>query len=598
MRGFFYFCKNIFVLIRFALFVFCCLTFYTQFKAQTNFPYSRFVDWQHAGSEQLDFSTAQIIHLDQMGIDASGQADCSALVNQIIQTTQNQPTIIRFPAGTFYFTNSILLRSHIAIEGAGAAQTFLRFNLNQSGSAIVGSGTLSNTTYDLAQVPLKNQQFLRCNNQVFQAGDWIRISCADSALVSSTWAYGTVGQLVQIVQVAQDTLFLAAPLRRSYIGNGDVKIQKMSPLEHIQIKCLSIERIDDTAPAQESTIQFNYVVHSEISHLASKNCTFAHVDLRTCSNISVKAAYFQDAFSYGGGGRAYGVVMQATTNACLVEDNIFKHLRHAILLQSGANGNVSSFNYSTDAFWSEASLPANSAGDLVLHGNYVYANLFEQNEVGNIVIDNSHGANGPDNLFYRNRATLYGIFFSDQTSPNQLFIGNHVTNTAFPYSLINYTIQGVGHYQFANNNKGTIVPAGTVLSSDSSFAYQQCPNFVPLTTWLTIGDQPVLLQNIPAKQRYNAQQFVYNNCEQTAAVTFSESITGVQIWPNPAQDEIQVRSEQEAGSVIEIYSVNGKLIHSQQKSTIIQGVSIRHLDPGMYYLKFSESLESFPFVKE
>ena len=243
------------------------INFFT-ISAQSTFPNNRFVDWQHSGAATLDFSAAQLIDLAQLSIDTSGQTDCSVLVNQVIVAAQNQPTILHFPAGNFYFAHPVNLKSNLSIEGEGVGQTHLHFNLNQVGSAFEGSGTVENTFYPLLQVPVKNQQYLICETQFYQPGDWVRIRCNDSSLVTSNWAYGTVGQLVRVANVAQDTLFLSEPIRRSYTGNGLVQIQKIIPLEHIQIKCLSIERLDDTDPAQESTIQLNYVVHSVFSHLA------------------------------------------------------------------------------------------------------------------------------------------------------------------------------------------------------------------------------------------------------------------------------------------------------------------------------------------
>ena len=133
-----------------------------------------------------------------------------------------------------------------------------------------------------------------------------------------------------------------------------------------------------------------------------------------------------------------------------------------MIVQAGANGNVFAYNRSVDPFWSQGLFfPSNSAGDMVLHGNYPFANLFEQNDGQNIVIDNSHGANGPYNTFFRNRGSLFGIFFSDNTSPSQNFIGNEIPNTGTPYSLVNYTIQGSDQFLHGNNNKGAITPAGT-----------------------------------------------------------------------------------------------------------------------------------------
>jgi len=90
-----------------------------------------------------------------------------------------------------------------------------------------------------------------------------------------------------------------------------------------------------------------------------------------------------------------------------------------VLLQSGANGNVISYNYSLNPNQSD-SPPANGAGDLVLHGNYPFANLFEGNICQNVMIDASHGINGPYNTFFRNRVQLYGIIMSPSPATDSM----------------------------------------------------------------------------------------------------------------------------------------------------------------------------------
>jgi hypothetical protein len=243
---------------------------------------------------------------------------------------------------------------------------------------------------------------------------------------------------------------------------------------------MGIERIDNTAPQQTSTLFFNYSNTCWISGLALNKCTFSHIELSHSNQMRVSNCYIHDAHEYGDGGRGYGVVMHFGTGECLIENNVFEHLRHSILLQAGANGNVITYNYSHDPFWSTSSpfIPSNSAGELVLHGNYVYRNLFEMNSVQNIVIDNSHGPNGPYNTFLRNRAALFGLFFSADNSPSQNFIGNEIPNTSFPYSSVNYMLLGTDHFLFGNNNKGTIDPVGTEIISLNSLAYLNAPAFL------------------------------------------------------------------------------------------------------------------------
>ena len=98
---------------------------------------------------------------------------------------------------------------------------------------------------------------------------------------------------------------------------------------------------------------------------------FAHVEVSNSIGINVENSYFKDAFAYGSGGAGYGVALQYSSGDCYVHANVFEHLRHSILLQAGANGNVIGYNYSISPYWTGTSLPTNAAGDLVLHGNYV-----------------------------------------------------------------------------------------------------------------------------------------------------------------------------------------------------------------------------------
>lgn len=143
----------------------------------------------------------------------------------------------------------------------------------------------------------------------------------------------------------------------------------------------------------------------------------------------------------------------------------------------------------------------------------MYANLFEQNDVQNIVIDNSHGANGPYNTFLRNRASLYGIFFSDNTSPSQNFIGNEIPNTGFPYSTVNYNILGNDQFSYGNNNKGTVAPVGTSNVTDLSYHYLVKPDFVQGYQWGKIGlPNAMNTSSVPATDRYVTNDIFAGTC--------------------------------------------------------------------------------------
>ncbi len=215
-----------------------------------------------------------------------------------------------------------------------------------------------------------------------------------------------------------------------------------------------------------------------LNGMESYRCNFAHITLQGSSNITVQNSHFRESFAYGGGGQGYGVALQGTTGDCYVYANAFTHLRHSMLLQSGVNGNVLAYNCSKDPFWSEQFLPSNSSGDLVLHGNYPYMNLFEGNVVQNIVIDNSHGINGPFNTLFRNRAELYGVFINNSpASSQQNFVGNQVANVSSPFALAYTVCRAVTITSSGNSIQGTLTPAGTDEYAEASLYGYVFPSY-------------------------------------------------------------------------------------------------------------------------
>lgn len=583
----------------FSFIVFC---FFTSFGfSQSIFPTSRFVDWKIAGSESWDESTHLLIQMQDYQVDPTGVISNNNLLDSILVANNGQAMRIHFPTGTFLFDQKIELGSNIILEGEGPDLTHFVFNLGGTRSAIVSSGLeITSLNSSLQQTASQHSNYLILSpNHGFVDGDWIRISQSDADLVYSSWAIGSVGQIVQIDQVIGDSIVLHSPLRMNYNVTRYPKVSKMIPNSHVVVRCLSLERLDDTAPEQASNISFTNTVHSYVDGVSSVKCTFSHVELTSCSNVTVRKSYFKDAFDYGEGGRAYGVVMHFTTNECRIEDNIFNHLRHAILLQAGANGNVSAFNFALNPNWTNANplLTSNSAGELVLHGNYVYANLFEQNKLDNIVIDNSHGANGPDNVFYRNLTTLYGVFFSDATSPNQILIGNEISNTGFPYSVVNYTISGTGHFLYGNNNKGNIVPIGTATIPDTSFAYNVCPDFVPNSMWMQIGSGvPLGSATIPAAYRYAMNNYFANACGHSDVSTVEYKSPSIKLFPNPTNGTLQLISLFNLNETIKITDNQGRLMYKTDMNTTQLSINLSFLKAGMYYLHVDRFHESYPFI--
>ena len=438
------------------LFLFLSLNAFSQ-----TLPRSRSVDWTLAGLRDTTSIGFVEIDMQVQGAIGNGTTPNDSMIASVLSNIAEPGVILNFPAGNFLFNKTINVPSNVIIRGEGPANTIFTMDLGHQGHGFSIKGYPNTSDFTIiTESAFKDSSFIMVHNpSVFSAGDWLRIIQNDVDLVTSSWGEETVGQIVQIEAISNNKIILKSPLRMGYSTSRAPYIIKVVPAENVGIECIKIHRIDNTAPEQSSNIYFFYAVNCWVMGLESENCTFSHIQSRYSSNLCFTKSYFHDGFDYGDGGRAYGIMIQFTSNECLIENNIFKQLRHSMIMQAGANGNVFAFNYSLDPYWDTQ--PHNSSGDMVLHGNYVYANLFEQNICQNIVIDNSHGPNGPYNTFFRNRSEGYGIFFSADNSPSQNFLGNEITNTHLPYSLVNYLIQGSDHFLFGNNNKGTIDPVGT-----------------------------------------------------------------------------------------------------------------------------------------
>jgi hypothetical protein len=576
--------------------------FYAFLVASQTIPSDRTVDWTLAGIRDTTTANFTIIDVMENGFTNDGSAANDNALSALL-TAHPEPIIIYFPTGTYLFNAPILLRSNMLVKGAGAPSTILKIDHGGSGHGIVVQGSIEMNDTTSIFPAQKNNTTLRVNNaSLYTADDWIRIIQQDSDLVFSSWGQNTVGQIIRVLSVQGDSLSLDSPLRLDYPSSRQPFIRKINPISNIGIECLTIERVDNTAPEQTSNIHFENAVNCWVNGIESVNTTFAHIDATACSNLSITNSYFHDSFDYGGGGRGYGVMLHFTSNECRVYNNIFRHLRHSMILQAGANGNVFAYNHSIEPYWTGSGLfPSDAAGDMVLHGNYPYANLFEQNDGQNMVIDNSHGANGPFNTFFRNRGSLFGVFFSDATSPNQNLVGNEITNNSFPYSSFNYNIQGTGHFIFGNNNKGTIMPSGTDVLLDSSYCFQNQPSEIPSSFWSSIGIPKALGSgSIPATYNFNQGDYFSTACGATTSLGNQKgNLTELSIFPNPLDKMLNIPFLEGESLHMTVADVGGNIIYSEQ---LVSGsIDISFLRSGAYILFLrshdSSNLTRFRFVK-
>ena len=433
---------------------------------------SRFTDWSLAGMQgKRMFPTNEINFLEVGGLN-DGKPGNDEIIKKVLKECKEEPLVIYFPEGTYYFQKPITLTSNTVLKGADAEKSRFKFNLNGSSHCIQTVGKQTKDTLLITESIKKGDEFIEVTpNSKIEAGNWIRIIDNDHDKVYSSWARGKTGQIVQVESLEGTRIKLKSPTRRDYLLENNPKVVLLDMNENIGIESMTITREDPTK-TQTDNIHFRFTVNSWVKDVKSYSCNYAHVRLEFANNCEIIDSFFKDGHSYGSGGKAYGIACQFASGECLIQGNTFEHLRHSMLLQAGANGNVFSNNTSSNPYWEDVRLPSGSAGEITLHGNYVYCNLFDNNRCGNIIIDASHGLNGPYNTFIRNYVDGYGIIItSKKSATSQNFIGNEIVKSKFLRGK--YKIKGENHFEYGNKVRGKNKPKGTSIDGfDWSLIHQ------------------------------------------------------------------------------------------------------------------------------
>ncbi|MBN1414526.1 MAG: immunoglobulin domain-containing protein [Bacteroidales bacterium] len=428
--------------------------------------------WRSAGYQGEIPSPPAIVNVRDLGAIGNGISNDSAAVSAAIASLDGASGVIYFPAGTYFLESGINLPEGVVLRGERASNTSLLFQVlgncinisaNQYGTfqSVVSGHTIHSSTIEVTDV------------NSFSVGDYAEIREEnDPAWQASSWATYAVGQILRITSVTGNILTLQTPLRITYRTELNPEIRKITPKTEVGIENLMISRLLTGTPEQrdnQNTISFLYAAQCWIRGVESDMAFGAHVGISGSTQIDVTGCYLHNAHEYDGGGSGYGVKVQYKSGECLIQDNIFQHLRHSMLVQAGANGNVFGYNYSREPIRTE--YPSEISSDITGHGNYPYANLFEGNVCQHIWLDSSHGANGPLSTFFRNRAELYGINMTDDLADKQNFVGNETFKGSWWYLVGDgYSLKGSDHFQYGNNTESDgIAPGGTWNLIDYSY---------------------------------------------------------------------------------------------------------------------------------
>lgn len=561
-------------------------------------PTEKRVDWQQLVRDDTYKEPDREVSIMDFGGVADGKTDNSEALQKAMAFFANEAGTVFFPSGTYLFRHTLSLPDSIQIRGAGPDATVLKFDLEgQPESCIRIAGKAENTFVSISGGLVRGSRVLISDSAfLFSAGDWIELVEDNGSwnTVPIDWDRTSVGQIILLKKVSGDTLVFEFPLRISFQKLLHPRIRLVSPVKNVSVSCLKLVRIDQPDTGGGYNIFFDYAVHSRVTGVESDTSSGSHVYISRSAGIRIAGCYFHHAFVYDGvSTHGYGVTLAHHTGECLVENNIFAHLRHALMVKTGANGNVIAYNYSLDPFRSEQI--SDLSGDISLHGHYPFANLFEGNIVQNIIIDHYWGPSGPWNTFFRNRAELWGILMtkSDTTQTSyQNFVGNECTDNSLFHGQ--FVLTGNNHFVYCNNILGKIIPSGTDTLPDSSYYLSKKPTFWDADEpWPDVGLPNNLGTGIiPAKQRFeNGGLLTVCPGSVTKVRKYFSQGAAWQIGPNPVRYDLNISAPvgEWAGSfVVRIFDLRGRLLLdkvSRRKSTVIQMGN--NFYSGIYFLEIS-----------
>jgi len=583
------------------------------------------------------------IKIPTASIDTTGAIDVSDTINFYLNTAfvlsmDSFIITVLLPPGILLLEKTINIPSGVYLKGYGADKTLFKCNVGEGKACfeMKPANAKPVATFPLAKPIRKGDDLVYVNKILadqYLANKSKPIFAAvtklnDSLLITSSWAKGTVKEHFWFSKEAvssgnyqitasvdskipfsfQGKLFTSIkpfygdgiwntnkPFVLSYdTGMNNAEVQIFEYVKYAGLLCLGIERIDTTS-SQTSNIVLTNAVQCVVKAVESKNCNFAHIELNNSFINVIKRCHLQNGNGYGGGGKAYGILLQEGSSSNSILDNVLHHLRHSILLQSGANNNIVIANYSYDPYWTETSFPSDAAGDIVLHGNYPFANLFEFNVAQQVVIDDSHGKNGPFNIFHRNWLQNYGITFSvSNGSDSQVFTGNEATNTGFFKGL--YLLQDGGHFEYGNKVRGNLQPASTSLSLTKSVSHL---NFNAQYRRTFGGfDYPDIIDNnkVPFGEPFNQnnksitallRMDTVPNCYDASldliygrgGVEALEKTSKPFAFPNPSSGLLQITQQ----GNLQVFDLAGKLVLEKEIGASENNVSLTVA--GLYVLK-------------
>ncbi|MBN2191660.1 MAG: hypothetical protein JW751_02495 [Polyangiaceae bacterium] len=439
--------------------------------------------------------------------------------------------VLWVPAGDYFLNGTLEIGTDgVVLRGEGADRSRLLLGDATTASISVltyGRGEWQALTEGVARgatgvtVP---------DGSAFTVGAWAELQQANDAALMYTdpewevdWALDCRGQLLEVTAIDGDRVSFRRPIYLDYSLAYAPQIRPQRLVKHVGIERLYLERI--TNDSDVSTVQWKNAAYVWMREVESSWTRKAHLGIETVLGCQIENSTLHHAWDHGGGGHGYGASLGFHTTDCLVENNLFFSLRHAMIIQSGASGNVFGYNHSDEVVQSEGSVPNEGwlPPDISVHGHWSNNNLFESNTVEQVGIADYWGPTGPHVAYLRNRV-VNDELRSDGRGENEAILLDDHSNYQYLLGNVieNGTLRDDGTPDMTTNVVHGHVEDGATTWDAYLFDhelpvsyYWGCrPGFLGDKAWPLVGPEVTPSVALPAGDRLAAGTFVAPSYER------------------------------------------------------------------------------------
>jgi hypothetical protein len=369
-------------------------------------PADRVINWQGSAGVRGDIPTRPIyadVTRPPFSVVGNGVRDAYPGIQGAINACPAGKTVY-IPAGTYYISAALKIKSGISVRGAGMGVTTIigssNVNMVTMNTPGMDDSYRASTARNLAPTGLTkgSTSITTTTAHGWVAGDYVMIDQLknplgnppiDNAGVSGTAIWlgreagkRCIGQWVKIVTVpTPNTATIDPPLYFPYDITSIPQGYKVSGatvsagLEDITF--------DNHFTGLRDIMEMDFCVNCWCLRVELKGSNRRALwmygglwnTIRGCKIHDGVPVDPQPGSSYSSD-RAYGIFLGPGPSACLIEDNIFHTLSNCIAYEGAASGNVVAYNYMTNVLWSDN----NSARMTIIgHGAHPMMNLVEGN---------------------------------------------------------------------------------------------------------------------------------------------------------------------------------------------------------------------------